>query len=701
MAPTSPARHLFLVQSVSFKNILLFLIILLVALIPLAMSYYQDSREYEIQVLASKLEFFAERGASWIDVAALSLLTKPEHMRTLDYRQLVDTLNRIEREFSVDNAIVMRRKPDGDYIYIASGTGDSGVSGSSEGTVHNPCNPTGATDAPVQNPCHPNQLHSSSVNNPCNPARVTDTSVNNPCNPDVVRNPCNPAIHADGGGFPLGMPVHIHPLFPGTKKVTEETWQRGEMMHSQLFGGKVEGQEEVFNQFLQINTPLKFNDKVVAILMLNKFADPVGAAVRSKTFWVIGLSVGILVIGLALFGYSSARMLRPLKNLTTAAGEVAQGNLDISIPTPRSRDEVGRLANTFNTMLEGLRQRDFIRDTFGRYLSKEVVEEVLDSPDGLKLGGETREVTFLVSDLRGFTSLSSRLPAHEVIEILNRYLERMVDIIATYRGTVDEFQGDGILAFFGAPLAAEDDRERAVACAITMQAALIDINAEQRRRGLPELNMGIGINTGEAIVGNIGSERRTKYGAVGNAINEAYRIESFTVGGEILISPSVYEQVQYLVDIESTQEVQFKGLDHPVTLYNVVGLRGDYAATLPDKTPEAFVVLDPPLTISCFPIEGKTVSSHAIPGTITHLAETTAEASLSGRVMLHSNILLDLVLPDASILSDVYAKVVALYPDDTSLTQVRLGFTSVPEPAKAFLARQRMAAPPSGFPATS
>jgi class 3 adenylate cyclase len=690
MAASSPARRWLFPQSVSFKNILLFLFILLAALIPLAMSYYQDSRDYEIEVLASKLEFFAERGASWIDVAALSLLTHPEHMRTLDYGKLVQTLNRIEREFGVDNAIIMRRKPDGQYIYIASGAGTSGASASREGTVRNPCNATGATDSPVQNPCHPTQLRSPSVNNPCNPAHAKSAAVSNPC---------HPATHA-AAGFPLGVPVHIHPLFPGTYKATEETWQQGEMMYSRLFGGKTDDGQE-YSQFLQINTPLKLNDKVVAILMLNKFAKPVYEAVRAKTIWVGSLTMGILVIGLALFGYSSARMLRPLKNLTTAASEVAQGNLDISIPTPRSRDEVGRLASTFNTMLEGLRQRDFIRDTFGRYLSKEVVEEVLDSPDGLKLGGETREVTFLVSDLRGFTSLSSRLPAHEVIDILNRYLEPMVDIIATYRGTVDEFQGDGILAFFGAPLAAEDDQERAVACAITMQAALIDMNAEQRRRGLPELNMGIGINTGEAIVGNIGSERRTKYGAVGNAINEAYRIESFTVGGQILISPSVYEQVQHLLDIESTQDVQFKGLDHPVTLYNVVGLRGAYAATLPDKTPEAFVALDPPLAISCFPIEGKTVSSHAIPGTITHLAETTAEASLSGRVMLHSNILLDLVLLDASILSDVYAKVVALYPDDTSLTQVRLAFTSVPEPAKAFLARQRAAALPSTLSSTS
>ena len=274
--------------------------------------------------------------------------------------------------------------------------------------------------------------------------------------------------------------------------------------------------------------------------------------VRAKTLTVIRLTVVIVAVGLLLFGYVSARMLRPLKNLTGSAVEVAQGNLDITIPPPRSRDEVGRLTATFSTMLEGLRQRDFIRDTFGRYLSKEVVEELLESPDGLRLGGELREITLLVSDLRGFTSMAERLSPQEVIDFLNRYLERMVDIITRYDGTVDEFQGDGILAFFGAPLVGEDDPERAIACAIEMQMALQEINAERLELQLPELAMGIGINTGEVIVGNIGSEKRTKYGAVGSAINAAYRIESYTVGGQILISPTTYEHVRSLVQVRDT-----------------------------------------------------------------------------------------------------------------------------------------------------
>ena len=150
------------------------------------------------------------------------------------------------------------------------------------------------------------------------------------------------------------------------------------MMHSQLFGGNVAGRE--FDQFLQINTPLKIDGDVVAILMLNKFANPVADAVQAKTLAVFGLTLGILLVELTLFGYISARMLRPLRHLTAVAGEVAQGNLGLSLPPTRRHDEAGRLTQTFDTMLDGLRQRDLIRDTFGRYVSPEVAEAVINFP---------------------------------------------------------------------------------------------------------------------------------------------------------------------------------------------------------------------------------------------------------------------------------------------------------------------------------
>lgn len=341
-------------------------------------------------------------------------------------------------------------------------------------------------------------------------------------------------------------------------------------------------------------------------------------------------------------------------------------------------------------VVEDITREKRIRSTFGRYLSKEVVDELLSSPAGLQMGGELREVTFLVSDLRGFTSLSTRLPPQEIVSILNRYLERMVDIITHYRGTVDEFQGDGILAFFGAPLSASDDPERAVACAIDMHRALVEINADQRQRNLPEFVMGIGINTGEAIVGNIGSEKRAKYGAVGNTINTAYRIESYTIGGQILISPSTYERVRHLIRLKGTMEVEFKGLDKPMTIYEVGGLGGRYQLALPETTSQTLPPLTSPLPIACFLVQDKTVSDTAITGHITHLSAAAANVVLTAPVALHANLKIVLAPQQTSALSAIYAKVIALDAAkvDPKGIHARLEFTSLPEDAKAFLDQQ-------------
>src|SRR4029079_3385891 len=156
-----------------------------------------------------------------------------------------------------------------------------------------------------------------------------------------------------------------------------------------------------------------------------------------------------------------------------------------------------------------LRNR-FIRETFGRYLTDEVVSTVLESPTGLKIGGEKRKVTMLMSDLRGFTSMSERLPPARVVAMLNRHLSSMVEVIKKYHGTIDEFIGDAIFVLFGAPTWQEDDAEPAVACAVAMQLAMDGVNEQNKQEGLPELEMGIGIHTGQVVLGNIGSPVRVE-----------------------------------------------------------------------------------------------------------------------------------------------------------------------------------------------
>ena len=218
------------------------------------------------------------------------------------------------------------------------------------------------------------------------------------------------------------------------------------------------------------------------------------------------------------------------------------------------------------------KRNEFIRDVFGRYVTDEIVANLLESPEGLKVGGETRKVTILLSDLRGFTPLSEALPPEKVVSLINSYLSAMTDVIMDHGGTIDEFLGDGILVIFGAPILRPDDALRAVGCAVEMQSALKAVNRQNRERGLPEIAMGIGINTGEVVVGNIGSERRAKYGVVGSAVNLAARIESCTSGGQILISDTTLRDADSAVQVSQSMQIHPKGFTEMITVHEVCGL---------------------------------------------------------------------------------------------------------------------------------
>ena len=264
----------------------------------------------------------------------------------------------------------------------------------------------------------------------------------------------------------------------------------------------------------------------------------------------------------------------------------------------RAMEEIQRLANQLE------RRNRFIRDAFGRYLTDEVVASLLDSPEGLQLGGEKRRVTMLMSDLRGFTSLVGRLAPEQVVAMLNHYLGTMVEIIMQYQGTIDEFIGDAIFVIFGAPMWREDDTQRAVACAVAMQLAMATVNGANSQAALPNVEMGIGVHTGEVVVGNIGSHKRTKYGVVGSHVNLTSRIQSYTIGGQILISEATRQEVESLVTISRHMEVDAKGIVEPITLYELRGIGGAYNLFLPEKH-EVLLPLQQELLLQYRVLEGE------------------------------------------------------------------------------------------------
>jgi len=265
----------------------------------------------------------------------------------------------------------------------------------------------------------------------------------------------------------------------------------------------------------------------------------------------------------------------------------------------------------------------FLRQTFGRYLSDEVVSSLLERDEGLEMLGERRRVSILLADLRGFTALTESLNPGEIVSILNTHLGTMSDVIHDYQGTVDEFLGDAILAHFGALTTRDDDAERAVACAIAMQRAIADVNRVNDDHGLPQVAMGIGIATGEVIVGNVGSEKRSKHTAIGSAVNLASRIEGYTLGGEILVSQATFDDVADLVEVDLVREVWPKGFDTPVRVHRVAAIGGNYALSVPQERAQ-LVELAERIAIRFAVLEGKSVSGTFHDGHVSALSSTGA-----------------------------------------------------------------------------
>ncbi len=329
-----------------------------------------------------------------------------------------------------------------------------------------------------------------------------------------------------------------------------------------------------------------------------------------------------------------------------------------------------------------------IRKTFGRYLSDSVVANLLESPDGLTIGGECRKITILTSDLRGFTALAERLHPKQVVKALNLYLEDMAEVIAQYQGTIDEILGDGILVLFGAPTAREDDAKRAVACAVAMQLAMSRVNEKMEQLGFPKLAMGIGINTGEVVVGNIGSEKRAKYTVIGSQVNLTFRIESYTVGGQILISKSTLKEVDSIVRSDRQKEIKPKGVKEPITIYEVGGIGGEYNLFL-GKEEEVFHSLPKEIGMQFHYalLDGKHISNSLYKGCLVKLSSTGAEVrSESGEEQAVpeplSNIKLNLSTPNnpTEVSEDIYAKVL---DKQTEKGSFYIHFTFLPQDVEA------------------
>ena len=404
-------------------------------------------------------------------------------------------------------------------------------------------------------------------------------------------------------------------------------------------------------------------------------------------FMVFSQQMGTLFQNLASKEHLEKTVWKRTKELKTVNAELTKINTDLGqeIVTRKRTEEKLRLAER-----EAKELSAFLKKIFGRYISTKVMDTLLENPSALELGGERKNVTIMMSDLRGFTAMTERLDPEQVVSMLNTYFEVMVEVVHQYNGTINEIAGDSLLVIFGAPQEIPDRSQQAIACSITMQNAMSRVNDKNRLAGLPELQMGIGLHDSEVIVGNIGSSKRIKYSVVGSGVNLASRIESYSVGGQILISESVYKKAGDKLRIDGQREVLPKGSEVPLKIFEIGGIAGKYNLALEKKDPN-IVALSKKIPLRYTILKGKHVGRKNLEGSIVGLSKTGAEIVLYEPVEHFSNIKMNLrdVYEELSI-KDFYGKVVEQSGNGKNNYLIR--FTSLPlEIVSYFLAHQQHA----------
>lgn len=298
---------------------------------------------------------------------------------------------------------------------------------------------------------------------------------------------------------------------------------------------------------------------------------------------------------------------------------------------------------------------------------------------------DSRRVTILLSDLRGFTAVAEKYTALEMVEALNRYFGRMSEIIVRHGGTIDKFMGDAIMALFGAPISRADDLEAALACAIEMQIAMHDINAENGTHGMAPLFMGIGINTGDVVAGPIGSVLHTEYTVIGDQVNLASRVEAHSLRGQILLSENTYALAKDFIEIGSVNEVKVKGKKTAVHMYELLAVRKPRLLRAPAREIRNSHRVNADLPLRFYLIENTSVLPKANTGRVIDISYGGMYMVSPVEVEPFTDILIEVSMSLLDVaLTEIYAKVLRVAKVGDNF-ECRLEFTSISPPVAAVI----------------
>ena len=324
-------------------------------------------------------------------------------------------------------------------------------------------------------------------------------------------------------------------------------------------------------RLIDFAVPLEFSKVRLGTLYLGFSEKSIQRNLAQARNQTLVITVVMILLGIAGAVGLSLILTRPVLRLVEGTKAIAAGNFQVALKVS-SRDEIGDLVESFNQMAKSLREKEQMKQAFVRYVAREVVEEILKNPEQIALTGERREVSVLFCDIRGFTPLSERLSAEDVVTLLNEFYTLMIDTVFKHEGTLDKFLGDAVMAVFGAPVSRQDHSIRAIRTALAMQAGIQELSAKRVQEGKDPIAVGIGVSAGEAVAGSVGTENRMEYTVIGDRVNLAARLEANASPGQILISQWTYEKVEKLVNARSLGYFKVKGKEEEVEVYEVLGL---------------------------------------------------------------------------------------------------------------------------------
>lgn len=295
--------------------------------------------------------------------------------------------------------------------------------------------------------------------------------------------------------------------------------------------------------------------------LLNESTRDTITTITSATLIMIGLGVIIAFI-------AGKWISRPINTLMDASRAIGQGQFDYRIQERRN-DEIGYLTEAFNNMASGLLEKSQVEHAFSRFVAPSVAKQIMSNLDHIHLGGQHVEGSVLFADIVGFTSLSEKLPANDVAQLLNEYFGYIATVSQLFHGTIDKYMGDCVMIVFGVPETDEDHKYKALSCALMIQALVHELNQRREQEGKFPVKFRIGVNSGSMLAGNMGSSERMQYTVVGDVVNLASRLHTSAGEGEVIITEALYHDpdVHSRIKAHTHKKVELRGIAKPVSTY--------------------------------------------------------------------------------------------------------------------------------------